>query len=160
MFPLNWLMQKAQRSITFQAATPTIIYLRSREDVMEHIQKDPQFSFEMLEKALEQYNLFIDRVDNLEYKYASERLAYRLLYLAARFGDQRDDGSWIINMPVSQHVIASSINVSRESVSREFERLYKKGSVAFEGKHIIIRDLEALKQSFPRPLSPNWWGLP
>jgi CRP-like cAMP-binding protein len=160
VFPLNWLMHGTKRCIGFQSANShATVYRVSREEVLEKSRTDPKFSFALLEKSLEQYSLFVDRVDNLEYKYASERLAYRLLYLIARFGEKRSDGSWVITIPISQQTIASSINVSRESVSREFERLYKKEYVAFEGKHIIIRDVEGLKQQFPRPLSPNWWGL-
>jgi len=158
-FPLNWLTEKINRQIFFQALTTGELYLLSREDVLRQAQADGLFCYGLLHKALDDVGLLIDRIDNLEYKYASERLAYRLLFLAKRFGEKQPDGSYLIRVPVSQQIIASSINASRESVNREFERLQQKGYVRFTGPLISITDIEALKHMFPVPLSPNWWEM-
>lgn len=159
LFPLNWLLRETKRQIFFQAITPCKLYILPRDEILERAQKDVIFSFGMFQKTLESNSLFVDRLDNLEYKYAGERLAYRLLFLTCRFGEKRPDGSYIIKAQVSQHILASSINASRESVNREFERLQRKGYVRFEGPYIAVTDLKGMKSLFPAPLSPNWWGL-
>lgn len=159
LFPLNWLLYETQRQIFFQALEPCKLYMVPREQVLAAAQEDGTFSYGMFQKALTTISLFVDRLDNLEYKYAGERLGYRLLFLTRRFGQKRQDGTYLIAAHLSQQQIASSINASRESVNREFERLQRKGYVRFEGPYIVIANIEALKGMFPAPLSPNWWGM-
>lgn len=159
LFPLNWLFTKTSRQIFFQSLTPCTLYLQPRAQVLQQARNDAAFCYGLLHKALDDVSLLIDRLDNLEYKYASERLVYRLIYLAKRFGEKQPDGSYLIRAQVSQQVIATSINASRESVNREFERLQQKGYVRFVGPLISITDIEALKRVFPAPLSPTWWDM-
>ena len=159
LFPLNWLLHETRRQIFFQAITPCHVCVVPRERVLTEAQVDPNFCYGLMHKAVEAFSLFVDRLDNLEYKYAGERLAYRLLFLAKRFGEKRTDGSYLIKAQVSQQLLASSINASRESVNREFEQLQRKGLVRFEGPYIVIANLAGMQNLFPAPLSPNWWGL-
>jgi CRP-like cAMP-binding protein len=159
IFPLNRLLPGVNRQIFFEASSSCLLYRTSTEAVLTQARTTVDFTFSLMYKLLQQFCILLDRIDNMDYKYASERLAYRLLYLTSRFGTRQPDGSFIIKAPLSQQIIASSINMSRESVSREFERLLKKGYVRFIGKRIAILDIEALKKEFPDPISTNWWNL-
>lgn len=159
IFPLGWLLHETHRQLFFQALSPCRLYRLPRERILREAQTDGQIAYGMLYKTLESFSMVVDRLDNLEYKYASERLAYRLLYLAWRFGEKQPGGSYIIRAQISQQLIASSINASRESVNREFERLQKKGCVGFTGAYIVIINIDTLKRECPVPLRQNWWGI-
>jgi CRP-like cAMP-binding protein len=74
----------------------------------------------MLKQIVRQFVAYKARVDNLEYKFARERVAYQLLFLARRFG-VAEDGVVSMNR-FSQEEIGSATNVSREGVSRELKR--------------------------------------
>jgi CRP-like cAMP-binding protein len=100
-------------------------------------------------RVIDQFTIYTDRVDNLLYKYVQERLVYHLLSLAQRFGTKNSKGWHVIAAPISQQVIANSINASRENVSREFERLQRKGLVSFSNKLIAIPDLMSLAKVLP-----------
>lgn len=159
IFPVVGIFYKTVRNVFYEALTPCTILCVTQAHLLKAIQSNTQISNAMLTKALDQFRLVIDRVDNLEYKYARERLAYRLLFLTSRFGKKRADGSYIIEVQLSQQIIANSINCSRENVSREFERFQKRGLVGYEGRFIIVKSVEGFKKELQSPLSPDWWGL-
>jgi CRP-like cAMP-binding protein len=80
---------------------------------------------------------------NLEYRTVRERLISFLLTMSIRFGKKTIMGT-TINVPLRQQDIASSINASRETTSRELTALEKKGLITTPGL-IVLRDIEKLK---------------
>jgi len=49
-------------------------------------------------------------------------------------------------MPLTHEFIADSINVSRENVSRELNKLEKERLIEFQGKYLIILDSAKLRK--------------
>jgi len=159
LFPLLWLPRKARRNVHYQTLAPSTVLRARTEDLEAALREDAALSFEMIELATEQHGVFIDRINNLQYKFARERLVYYLLYLARRFGNLVD-GSYEIGLRISQQVLASNINLSRESVGREMDRLERKGMVYLRGGHIVLKDIPALIGELPgASVSIDWWGL-
>jgi CRP-like cAMP-binding protein len=129
-------------------------------DLHKAIDADITVTRAVLVKTVKQFTIYADRIDNLEYKYARERVVYRLLFLASRFGEKQADGSYVLTAPISQQVIASSINLSRESVSREFDRLQRHELVEFNNERcIVVKNVQHLCNELKSPVSPDWWGL-
>jgi CRP/FNR family cyclic AMP-dependent transcriptional regulator len=67
-----------------------------------------------------------------------------LLTMAERFGEKSPDGI-IINVPLRHQDIASSINASRETASRELAFLDRKGLISNKQTYITIKDKKAMK---------------
>jgi CRP/FNR family transcriptional regulator len=105
-----------------------------------------------------QFRVFADRVDNLEYKHASERVAYRLLFLASRFGI-RSGSTIAIDVPLTHETFANSINLARETVSRQIEKLEKAHIIQSKPHQFIILDVPALTAKMSRPNNINNWTL-
>jgi CRP/FNR family transcriptional regulator len=91
------------------------------------------------------YRLHSERILNLEYRSVRERLISFLLTTAARFGTKAKDGI-LIGVPLRHQDIASSINSSRETTSREMAYLEHKGLVSDEQFFITLHDLNKLKK--------------
>jgi CRP-like cAMP-binding protein len=90
------------------------------------------------------YRIHSERIINLEYRTVRERLVSFLLTMSNRFGVKTKDGL-VIEVPLKQQDIASSINASRETTSRELTGLERKGLISNSQPTIIIKDIEALK---------------
>ncbi|HEY4161145.1 MAG TPA: Crp/Fnr family transcriptional regulator [Candidatus Saccharimonadales bacterium] len=125
IFPLLWAyLDVPETPLFYEAISTCSLWRIAREWFGAYMQKDLELCYAMSVQLAQQFRMFTNRVDNLEYKRARDRLLYRLLYLASRFGTRDGDGV-VIEAPLTHEIFASSINLSRESVSREMEKLYK-----------------------------------
>ncbi|HET7320272.1 MAG TPA: Crp/Fnr family transcriptional regulator [Candidatus Saccharimonadales bacterium] len=129
----------------YEALGTTTLYALPRATLAQAVRTDLQICHSLLRVTTSQSRVFSARVRNLEFRHAPERVIYRLILMAERFGEQQPDGSYFIGVPMSQPVLASTINASRESVSRTMETLKNEGLISYDSKHIVVRDLAALK---------------
>jgi CRP-like cAMP-binding protein len=158
LFPLMSLTGKKQRGVYYEALDTSTVRKLPVEELMDKIKTDTAVSSEMVFQILEQFNVYVDRVDNLEYKFGRERLVYRILFMASRFGRKNARGL-TIDLPITQKVLGSSINLSRETVARELRRLEDRGLVTYEDRKILILDLDALAAELKDPINHDLWGL-
>ncbi|MEO6513852.1 MAG: Crp/Fnr family transcriptional regulator [Candidatus Saccharimonadales bacterium] len=158
LFPLMSLTGKRQRGVFYEALDSATVYKIPIDDLLDAIKTDPEVSSDMMFQIMEQFNVYVDRVDNLEYKFGRERLVYRILFLASRFGRKNARGL-TIDLPITQKVLGSSINLSRETVARELRRLEDRGLVTYEDRKILILDLDALAAELKDPINQDLWGL-
>lgn len=158
LFPLMSLTGKRQRGVYYEALDNATVSRLAAEELLANTRADLEISSALLSQVMEQFNVYIDRVDNLEYKFGRERLVYRILFLASRFGRKNARGL-TIDLPITQKVLGSSINLSRETVARELRRLEDRGLVAYEDRKILILDLDALAGELKDPINHDFWGL-
>lgn len=143
IFPLSWIIQSHKKSVYYQAITDCRIALLPQKILLEQMKSSASVAFAMAERILKQYELYASRVNNLEFTYGRERLAYRLLLLCARFGKRVDQT--IVIPRINQHDLAAMINMSRESLSREMSRYERRGVVRYTNDSIIILNERELR---------------
>jgi CRP/FNR family cyclic AMP-dependent transcriptional regulator len=153
VFPVRWLSGSSLQNLYYEALSDCELLALPKERFASALDASPDLTMATLRRVIEQFAVYVDRLDNLQYKYAQERVIYRLLFLSRRFGIPQADGSCLIDAPISQQVIANSINVSRENVSRELERLQRKGFIKYVNKQIVIQDSASLHSLIPGQLS-------
>lgn len=143
VFPLIWAVTGQERSVIYQAITPTSLWRISRQDFLKELD-DTEMLSTVLEMTIEMYRLHSERIINLEYRTVRERLISFMLTMSTRFGRKHADGL-MIDLPLRQQDIASSINSSRETTSRELSLLEKKGLIKTNPQYIILRDVKKLR---------------
>jgi CRP-like cAMP-binding protein len=160
LFPILWAYLGIEPSARYYTAISDCKLLRiPREHFTDNVRTDAEIGYDFSQQLAQQFRVYTDRVDNLEYKKADERVAYRILFLASRFGTKQPDGSVSIEAPITHEIFASSVNLARESVSREFQRLVHQEIVVWEGHRLVIHDVEALARKLSRPIDLNQWYL-
>lgn len=147
IFPLIWAITGQERSICYQALDNTVLWRISRKDFLKHLNGDPAMLLPMLDMTVEMYRLHSEHILNLEYRTVRERLISFLLNTAERFGDAGPNNSLCLNFPLKQQDIASSINSSRETTSRELVRLERLGLVSAKQSMIVLLDPAKLRAS-------------
>lgn len=136
VFPLSWVMLNRHKNAYFQAISDSEISLISKDFFMTTMKTNADLAFAMSCRILEQFELYASRVNNLEFKYGHERLIYRLLLLADRFGKNVND---TVEIPrVNQSDLAAMINVSREYLSREMSKLEQRELIKYRKDIILI----------------------
>lgn len=158
VFPLIWALLGHRRRVFYEALTDCTLNVLPKAEFIEETGRNAGFSSCLLKSLAEQFYVYADRIDNLQYKSAYEKVVYRLLFLAGRLGSKNPDGI-LIELPVTHELIAESVNLARESVSRQIEKLEKLGLISYQKGQILLKDPAALSREFSEPISLNLWGL-
>lgn len=145
VFPLIWAFTGEHRNVSYEAMEPTSLWRVSKKDYLDFLDKNPEIMPVILDMAMEAYRVHSERVMTLSYRTARERIISFLVVNAQRFSEKNEDGSIGIHAPYKQSDIASSVNATRETTSREINALKKKGLLGSENGLTVIYDIEQLK---------------
>lgn len=146
IFPLIWALTNQERQITYQSiSNNTITWQISRQNFIEHVNSNSNLLFPLLDMTLEMYRLHSERILNLEYRTVRERIVSFLFTMSQRFGTKKHDRI-VIELPLRHQDIASSINSSRETTTRELTNLTKKGYLEYNRNYIIIKEPDKLEK--------------
>jgi CRP-like cAMP-binding protein len=144
IFPLIWALTGQEREIIYQAITPTIVRRIDRPKYLEYLQENPTTLLPILDMVTEMYRIHSEHILNLEYRTVRERLVSFLIMMSVRFGEQTASGLRI-DVPLRHQDIASSVNASRETASRELAKLEQRGLLKTKQFYITLLDIDALK---------------
>jgi CRP-like cAMP-binding protein len=143
LFPLIWAITGQERHVIYEALTPTTVWRIERAKFLAQIKKNEETLAPLLDMTVEMYRIHSERIINLEYRSVRERLVSFLLTMSNRFGCETKEGL-VIDVPLRQQDIASSINASRETTSRELRALEKKDLITIKTL-ILLKDVEKLR---------------
>lgn len=130
--------------VMYNALAPSVLWKLSSAQFLEYLRDNPESSLLIISLLAEMYRLHSEHILNLEYRSVRERLIAFLLTLRWRFG-KKINGSIIIEVPLRHQDIASYINASRETTSRELNALQRKGLIEFSQGLIILKQVDRLK---------------
>lgn len=145
IFPLIWALTGQERQVIYQALAPTQTWQISRQTLLDFTEKQPDAMAPLLDMTIEMYRLHSERILNLEYRSVRERIISFLLTMSQRFGRPGNNGL-LIEAPLRHQDIASSINASRETTSRELAALERKGLLTSKQSLILLKDLDGLRK--------------
>lgn len=144
IFPLIWAITGEGRHIIYQALSTAKVYRINREDFTDFLHANPNALYPFMDLVIAQYKMHSERILNLEYRTVRERLVSFLLIMSKRFG-KKVNNDVLIDIPLKQQDIASSINSSRETTSRELGILERKSLISNSQFYITIKNKQALK---------------
>ncbi len=144
IFPLIWALTGQERHVIYEALSPTTVWRIDRSQFLKLLKDDPGMVAPLLDMTVEMYRIHSERIINLEYRSVRERLISFLLTMSSRFGHTNDKGIRI-DVPLRQQDIASSINASRETTSRELTALERKNLITSAESFITITDEKKLR---------------
>lgn len=145
IFPMIWAVTGHEHNIIYQALAPTTTYQLSRDVFLKYVTKNIDGLTPLLDMAIEMYRMHGDRILTLEYRTVRERVISFLLNMSQRFGKKTDEGL-LIEVPLRHQDIASSVNSSRETISREMSALERKGLLENKQSCIVLKDVPALRK--------------
>lgn len=149
IFPLIWLVTGRLRQVFYEAMGDVSLYRIDRQRFLSFIAHNPAVAGALLRRVVDMFNIYADRIDNLEYTRSRARIVYRLLRLAEEVGTPHGSGVLLL-APLTHHDIARSSNCSRETASRELEQLQKKGLITYQNQHILLTDISRLEKELVR----------
>lgn len=145
IFPLIWALTGQEHAIIYQTLAPTTTWRISRKKFLEFISNNSDALAPLLDMTMEMYRLHGERILNLEYRTVRERIISFLLTTSQRFG-KSTDGGVLIEVPLRHQDIASSVNATRETTSREIAALERKGLIHNHSSFTMLKDVKALRK--------------
>lgn len=145
IFPLIWAITGQERHIIYQAMDNVTIWRISRDDYLKELHSNTKLLPPLLDMVVEMYRIHSERIINLEYRTVRERVISFLITMSQRFGETTKEGT-VIRVPLRHQDIASSVNSSRETTSREISRLERDGHISSSQLTIILKDIDHLKK--------------
>ncbi len=144
IFPLIWAVTGQERNIIYQTLAPTEVWRLSRTAYTKYLRDHPDALMPLIDMTIEMYRIHSERIINLEYRTVRERLISFMIFLSHRFGVKDPEGIKI-DVPLRQQDVASSINASRETTSRELSALERKGLIKTNPQYVILKDIKKLR---------------
>lgn len=144
IFPLILALTGEEKDIIYQVLGPTTLWRVGQEKYLDYLKSHTTALPPLLDMVTEMYRIHSQRILNLEYRTVRERLISFLLTMSERFGEEIPEGV-SIQAPLRHQDIASSINASRETTSRELAVLERKGLIISKRSTIVLKDMDSLK---------------
>ncbi len=145
IFPLMWTMNDAPNTYYLEAITAVELHQAPKEEFLKFIKNDNEVLFELTRRILMRFGGVLNRMEYAIFGHARSKVASIILICAERFGIKDKQGI-IIQVPLTHQDIANLIGVARETVSIEMEKLQKKGFINHQGKYLIIKNIQKLKE--------------
>ncbi|MBI2034616.1 MAG: Crp/Fnr family transcriptional regulator [Candidatus Levybacteria bacterium] len=146
-FPVRWSITRDPIRYSYETLTPTEVWRAPRELFVSFLRKRPGILFEIMRRTLTRLGSILQGMEYLVYGDAYAKVAAILLILTDRFGRQTSLAKRIaIPFPLTHKDIAALIGVTRETVSLEMEKLYRKNILVHESHFVVVSDIEKLKK--------------
>ncbi len=144
-FPMTSALTNIPNRYYYEALTETHVHHAQQKDVLLFLSKNPDVLLSLTKRIFLGVDKLLMRIETLTLGSACERVVSTLLYLAGHFGESKAKKIQITNK-FTHRDIASLSGVSRETASREIEKLEKKGLISHKNGNIIINNDLALKE--------------
>ena len=136
-FPVITAFKDKPQRATYEALSEVEVELYKKDTFLQLIDQDLPFCRRILLKTVDQVGIFADRVVELQTAKLEDRLLARLKVLIKDHGVTGANGSHLPYKLSHQH-LADLLGVERESITRAFNRLQKKGIVARNREDIVF----------------------
>ncbi len=131
------LFDGCARSATVVAIDPATVLAISREDVLRHLASHPQTALNLLGEMSRRLRKADETIAELALCDVQDRLIRRLIALAREDGMDLPEGALIRRRPTQQD-LANMVGACRETISRTFNLLARRGLIVPRGRSLLV----------------------
>lgn len=142
--PMSWAIADIPNKRFFEAMTAVKVRIAPKQKVLDFIRNEPDIIYDLLKRIYIGMEGLWMHVESLTAGSSYRKIASSLVILARRFGNQ-EKGEYVISLKMNENEIANYAGVSRETASRELQKLKKSNLVDFKSGTITIHDMKQLQ---------------
>ncbi len=131
------------KKIFFEALGTAKILEIPEEQLAAKVKNDINVTTAILQIMGERFFVSVQRIENLSHKGAYFKLVHCLHFLAKQYGHKQGDTAFLDSV-FTHKLIANTINLTRGTVTREFEKLRDKDLVSNNKRRIYIGSMQRL----------------
>lgn len=149
LFPMSYAINNTLPHHYFEAMTPVLVWKAPKEAVLEFIERESDVLLDLVSRIYKGLEGYFLRMEYLMSGSARVRLITELLIYAKRFGEKLGSSTYI-NLKLTEKDLASQSGISRETVSREIQKLKQKNLLTYKKRKLVINDLQRLEEELVR----------
>jgi CRP-like cAMP-binding protein len=149
IFPLPMIFNNIRQEIYYEALTPVVVKRVDKDNFLNYFKENLDVAFYVTQQATGILNEFFQRIYTLELTNSYDRIISYLLFLAEVLGG-KNKGKIVFGIPITQEDIANSVNITRETASKELNVLARKNLIYKKKSTIVINDIGDLEKEFVR----------
>ena len=154
IFPLVSILNEngGSQKLYFEALGKVKLLQLTKKQLLSELETDMELATAVMVQLGQRFLTSGQHTENLLGKSAHQKLVYCLQFLAFRYGHK--DGDTVFLDPVFTHkLIASTIGLTRGTVTREFEVLRTQKLITTHNRRITIPSMRALSKEFGVPFT-------
>jgi CRP/FNR family cyclic AMP-dependent transcriptional regulator len=126
-----------------QAVEPSVVWKIPRRSFQPYVESRPRLAFEISKQIGGRLKQIESRIESLVFRDVKSRLVLILLELAKHFGQEREDGSILLDVHITQAELATLVGSTRQSVNAGLSELTDAGLVGRDGRtNVILKPAE------------------
>lgn len=130
--PLSWVNNQSPTALfNYEAVNDVRCIKVKREDLLQSIDEKPEYLREYLDYVVHTQASMLLRITGLAQSRAVDKICYTLYFLLFRYGIDRGDGNHVIDLKLTQSLLAELIGQTRESTAKNLKILKSAGVVAY-----------------------------
>ena len=114
------------------------------DEVLVFIKANPDVLLDLLTRLYRGVDGLLGRITHLMASSAKSRLIFELIIEARRFGTEQDDNSVLLT--INEKDLGGRAGLSRETVSREVNKLKSEDLIKVQTSGIVVKSLELLEK--------------
>lgn len=141
---MSWIINQTKSAYFFEAFTDITVRIAPAQKIISFLLKNPKVLYILLKRAYRENESLLPIREYLVEASAGEKLALTIDTLATRFGIEQDKK---IEIPfgLSESDLAAIVGVTRETISREMQKLKNEKIISYDKRHIIVNQPSILK---------------
>ncbi|CAN5130861.1 N/A [soil metagenome] len=149
-FPMSWAVNRKTDPYFYKTEEETVVHIVPVDIALTFVQEHPDVMFDLLGRVYRGMDGVLAKMAHLMSGSAKSRVLNELITECRRFGVLQPDTSFALN--INEGDIAARSGLSRETVSREMQKMKDKSWVKLTGKKILVCDIGALEQAIGKEL--------
>lgn len=142
-FPVALLINKAPNRYIYEAETDIEVRQAPTAEVISFLKAEPKVVYLLLSQVYTRMDDVLGRMSHLMASSAKRRLIYELLLECRYYGKLQPGGKHILT--ITEKDIGARAGLSRETVSREINKLKREKLVGVDHNNISILDMAELE---------------
>jgi CRP-like cAMP-binding protein len=143
-FSMSWAINRTDNKFFYKTEEPSELHVVPIDTALEFLKANPDVMLDLLSRLYKGMDGVLGRLVHLMSGTAQSRLAYELIIECRRFGGQ--GVGEVYKLAINEVDLAARSGLTRETVSREMQKLKEKGLVELHGKTLEVKDLATLER--------------
>lgn len=152
-FPSMQFFSNLQNRYYFETITECKIWKAPKEEMSNFIKNNPETLADFTDRMLNAIDKISNRVEQLVFGNAYKRTVSALIFLSNHFADRDGSGYRKFTHKFTHNDVAHLAGITRETATREIDKLKKAGLVEYKEHMLIIPSMELLKKEMNIELS-------